>query len=61
MGTSFLSEPIFWAFVAAMSAGIVVIFYVVREAIRQALIDAHFEIERREREEKEKRTRGGLR
>jgi len=53
---SFLSEPLFWAFVAAMSAGLVAVYYI----IKQALVDAHFEIEKRTRENKDRERRGGL-
>jgi len=53
MGANFFSEPLFWAFVLAMAAGIVCVYFV----IRQALVDAHFEIKRREQEQTE---RGGL-
>lgn len=48
---NFLNEPLFWALVFAIACGLVAAYFI----IRQALIDSHFEIKRREEEER----RGG--
>lgn len=55
MGTSFLGEPIFWAFVAAMAAGLVALYYI----LRQALVDALDEHAKHERERTRNEKRGG--
>jgi len=46
--SDFLSTPTFWALVFAMAAGLVAAYFI----IRQALVDSHFEIRRREDEER---------
>lgn len=41
---SFLNEPLFWVVVFGVVAGLVAMYVIVR----QALVDAHFEIKQRE-------------
>ncbi len=47
----FLSSQTFWAFVFAMVAGLLLGYFL----LRQALVDAYFEIKRREEEQKKGR------
>jgi len=50
----FLSTPIFWAFVLAMAAGLVAAYFI----MRQAILDALDEHAKRERERENTRRRG---
>lgn len=53
--SDFLGLPLFWAFVFAMACGLIAGYFL----LRQALVDAHFEIKKREDAERKQGTPRG--